>query len=94
MLGSMSDFVTGLLDLWSDDHGSRAAAEAAFREWYADPVLVNGAPLSIAAMVDRAEEVRATYPDAPREVLDVLETPGKVAVASGSARTASSTSSR
>lgn len=71
--GPMAFDIEGLLDLWSTPHRDRAAAEAAFAAWYADPVVINGTPMTIADLVSRAEQVRHTFTDLEREVLDVCE---------------------
>lgn len=73
--------VTGLLDLWTTPPASADAALAAFRHWYTDPVTVNGAPITAAEMVARAEALRCTFPGLQREVLDVVDGGDKVVIA-------------
>ena len=77
--------VDGLLELWSVPHPDREAALSAFGRWYADPVVVNGVPMALTDLADRADQVRATFADVEREVLDVCEQPtergSRVAVA-------------
>jgi predicted ester cyclase len=74
--------VDRLLRLWTDPlPDDDAAAAAAFGELYTDPVLVNGAPLSLAGMVARARALQATFTDPEREVLSVVESGDQVAVA-------------
>jgi hypothetical protein len=77
--------IDGLLELWSTPHADRDAAVAAFGRWYADPVAINGTPMSLADLAARADAVRETFTDPRREVLDVCEQPtergSKVAVA-------------
>jgi ketosteroid isomerase-like protein len=74
--------VERLLRLWSDplpvDDG---AAAAAFQELYADPVTVNGTPMSAADLVDRARAVQHVFAPVHREVLSVVEQGDRVAVA-------------
>jgi ketosteroid isomerase-like protein len=74
--------VERLLRLWSDplpvDDG---AAAAAFRESYADPVTVNGTPMSAADLVDRARAVQHVFAPVHSEVLAVVEQGDRVAVA-------------
>ena len=74
--------VERLLRLWSDplpvDDG---AAAAAFRELYADPVTVNGTPITPADLVARARAVQHTFAPVRREVLSVVEQGDRVAVA-------------
>jgi ketosteroid isomerase-like protein len=74
--------VERLLRLWSDplpvDDG---AAVAAFQELYADPVTVNGTPMSAADLVDRARAVQHALAPVRGEVLSVVEQGDRVAVA-------------
>jgi len=79
--------VDRLLRLWTDPlPDDDAAAAAAFREVYTDPVRVNGADLTAADLVARARALQRTFEEPEREVLDVVEGDvvegdGKVAVA-------------
>jgi ketosteroid isomerase-like protein len=77
--------IAGLLDLWSTPYADREKALAAFGAWYADPVVINGAAMSVADLADRADQVRTSLSDVRREILDVCEQPiergTKVAVA-------------
>lgn len=74
--------VDALLRLWSEPlPASDEEAAAAFRERYTDPVTVNGAELTAADLVARARAVQATFDRRDNEVLDVVQTPDKVAVA-------------
>jgi hypothetical protein len=73
--------VTALLDLWTNPPADLAAATTAFRALYTDPVRVNGAWLSAEDLARRAYALQRTFEDLRREVLDVCETAGKVAVA-------------
>jgi hypothetical protein len=77
-----TDLVDRLMDLWSrplpDDD---AAALAAFRGLYTDPVEVNGATLSLAGMLGRARAIQGAYSGMDRVVLDRVEVPGKLVVA-------------
>jgi hypothetical protein len=81
----MSFDIAGLLDLWSTPYEDHDAALAAFGAWYADPVTINGTPVSLDALADRADEVRGSFSEVRREILDVSEQPtergSKVAVA-------------
>ena len=74
--------VQRLLRLWTDalprDDG---AAADALRDMYADPVTVNGTPLSAADMVARARVMQAALAEPEREVLAVVESGDAVAVA-------------
>lgn len=77
----MTFTVDALLDLWGQPWQRGPEAEDAFRRLYADPVLLNGTPVSAATLVDRAIALQAALADQRREVLHVVETPGAVAVA-------------
>ena len=79
--GPMPFDVERLLRLWSEPLGDDDAAAAAFREIYADPVSVNGAPVSAAELVARARRLQGVFEGLERDVLDVVEAGGKVAVA-------------
>ena len=73
--------VERLLRLWTDVPADDAAAEAAFRAVYADPVSINGTPVPALDLVARARAIGAVFDGLRREVLDVVEDGGKVAVA-------------
>ena len=73
--------VTGLLDLWTKPPASADAALAAFRQWYTDPVIVNGTPMTATEMMTRAMALGRTFPDLQREVLDVVDAGDKVVIA-------------
>ena len=74
--------VEALLRLWTDPlpQDDEAAADA-FRRMYADPVAVNGTPLSAADMVARARMTQAALAEPEHEVLAVVESSDAVAVA-------------
>jgi ketosteroid isomerase-like protein len=74
--------VERLLRLWSDSlPEDDAAAADAFRELYTDPVTVNGTPIGVVDLVDRARAVQHTFDPVRREVLSVVEEGDRVAVA-------------
>src|SRR4051794_40538842 len=76
--------VDRLLRLWTDPlPDDDADAAAAFRELYTDPVSVNGASLTAADLVARARALQAVFEAPEREVLEVVEGDGQVAVAFG-----------
>ncbi|WP_181784408.1 ester cyclase [Pseudonocardia pini] len=70
-----------LLALWDAPPDTRPDPEAAFAAVYTDPVQVNGTSLTVAEMVERARALHAAFTGHEREVLEVVETPGKLAVA-------------
>jgi ketosteroid isomerase-like protein len=78
---AMAFDVDRLLGLWSDPLPDDATAEAAFRALYTDPVSVNGAPVTAAGLVARARALQGVFAAVEREVLDVVDGGGKVAVA-------------
>jgi hypothetical protein len=69
-----------LLRLWLEPIGDGAAAEAAFRQVYADPVTVNGTALTVADLVERASSLQAAYEGLRVELVDRVETPDRVVV--------------
>ena len=71
----------GLLRVWMSPLPNGPEAEDAFRAFYTDPVRVNGTSLDAASLVERARGLQAALADQDREVLDVVETDGKLAVA-------------
>jgi ketosteroid isomerase-like protein len=74
--------VERLLRLWSDPlPDDDAAAAEAFRALYTDPVRVNGADLTAADLVARARALQGVFEGLDRDVLDVVDSDGKVAVA-------------
>jgi predicted ester cyclase len=79
--GAMAFDVERLLRLWTDLPADDGAAAAAFREVYADPVVINGAPMDVAGLVARARALGAAFDGMEREVLDVVDDGAKTAVA-------------
>ncbi|GIH94317.1 ester cyclase [Planobispora siamensis] len=77
----MSSLTDRLLELWQAPPADPAAAEAAFRALYADPLTVNGTAFTVAGLVQRARELHRTYADLAMEPVEVVETPGRVVLA-------------
>jgi predicted ester cyclase len=77
----MAFSVQRLLQLWSDPLPVGAAARAAFAELYTDPVTINGTSTPVERLADAAASLQQTYADVEREVLDIVEAPGQIAVA-------------
>ncbi len=73
--------VEALFRLWTDPLPDGPAAEDAFRTLYTDPVVVNGVPLTAADLVNRARAMQDVFESIESEVLDLVESDGKVAVA-------------
>jgi SnoaL-like polyketide cyclase len=71
-----------LMALWTSPlPADDDAAAAKFREYYHDPVTVNGSQLTAADLVTRARGVQAMLEDAENVVLDSFEAGDKVAMA-------------
>ncbi len=77
----MTPFLEHLLDLWQKPLAERADPVADFGTMYADPVTVNGAPLTLADLVARAGALQAALTDLTADVVHELEIPGQVVVA-------------
>jgi ketosteroid isomerase-like protein len=74
--------IDALFDLWSTPlPSSRDEAVDLLRSVYADPVTVNGVPLSADELVARVRMVQGTFDSRDNQVLDVVEAGDKVAVA-------------
>jgi hypothetical protein len=70
-----------LFDLWSvppDEHDNPVEA---FARLYADPVIINGAPMPVADLVARARALHEVFTEHVIEVVDLVEAPGKLTVA-------------
>jgi hypothetical protein len=77
----MTSLIDRLVRLWAEPLPEGAAAESAFRELYADPVIVNGAELSVADLVARARSLQRAFDGFHTEVVDRVEVPGRAVVA-------------
>jgi predicted ester cyclase len=73
--------VERLFQLWAEPQPDGPAAEAAFRELYTDPVLVNGNPVTPAELAALARSTQSAYDGIEREMLDVVEHDDKIAIA-------------
>src|SRR5689334_938972 len=74
----MASFLDRMLRLWVEPLGDDAAER--FSSLYANPVRVNGTPLSVADMVARARALQGAYSDVEFDVVDELETADKIVV--------------
>jgi predicted ester cyclase len=81
MVAIMTPVLERLLDLWRRPVVAGPDAEAAFREVYADPVTVNGAPMSVADLVQRARMLQDAFTDLRMEVVHDYELPNRIVVA-------------
>ena len=70
-----------LLDLWAAPIPDPEEARAAFARLYTDPVSINGVEVPLSVLVDRAAQTHASLERLGVEVLDVIETPGKLVLA-------------
>ncbi|HEY5987445.1 MAG TPA: ester cyclase [Streptosporangiaceae bacterium] len=70
-----------LLPLWTQPVDSWDDAEAAFRQVYADPVVVNGIEMPVAELVDRARALQRAFAQLDMDILDTVETPDRVVFA-------------
>lgn len=73
--------VDRVMALWRGPIPDGPAGEAAFAECYAEQLTVNGAPFTLAALVDRARGLHTAYSDIRPEILRVIAAPGHVVVA-------------
>ena len=76
----MSDVVERLLALWTDLPADDETAVAAFRQFYTDPVQINGTPMTAAELVGRARSLHAAFADLRLEVIDRFDAPGRAVV--------------
>jgi SnoaL-like polyketide cyclase len=79
--GTVSALLDRLVPLWTQPADSRDDAEAAFREVYADPVMVNGAETSVADLVRRARMLQQAFDQLGMHIVDAVETPDRVVIA-------------
>jgi predicted ester cyclase len=71
----MAQTLDRLLDLWRTPMDSRADPVADFAEFYADTVVVNGSPMPVTALVDRARALQQAFEDLDMVLLQEVETP-------------------
>jgi hypothetical protein len=74
-------FVDRLMALWREPVPEGDAGIAAFGACYAAELTVNGAPVTLAGLVERARTLQRAYTDIRPEVLEVIAAPGRVVVA-------------
>ena len=70
-----------LVPLWTQPVDSLDDLEAAFREVYADPVVVNGAEMSLTDLVGRARMLQQAFDQLEMHIMDTVETPDRVVLA-------------
>jgi ketosteroid isomerase-like protein len=76
----MSDVVDRLFALWRETPADDEAALAGFRALYADPVPVNGVPMTAAELLARARALSAAFDRLEVEVVDEFEAPDRLVV--------------
>ena len=79
--GSTKRLHERLLDLWAVPIPNPQTALAAFAEIYADRISINGTEVPLNALVERAAQTHAALERTSVQVLDILESPGKLVVA-------------
>ena len=77
----MTDLLGRLLPLWTQPVDSRDDAEAAFREVYADPVVVNGIKMPVAELAGRARALQRAFDGLSMHILDTVQTPDRLVIA-------------
>lgn len=70
-----------LVPLWTQPVDSLDDPEAAFREVYADPVVVNGVETSVTDLVRRARMLQRAFDQLDMHIVDAVETPDRVVLA-------------
>jgi len=77
----VTDFLRRLLRLWTEPIRDDLEARAAFAQVYADPVLVNGLPMTVAGLADRARSLQHAFEGLRMQILDRVETPDRIVIA-------------
>jgi hypothetical protein len=70
-----------LFSLWRFPPDTLGDPVAAFAAVYTDPVTINGAPMSVDDLVDRARTLHKAFTEHDIEIVDRVEAPGKLTVA-------------
>ena len=73
--------VDRLMELWTVPPAERPDPESDFAQFYADPVHVNGFPLPVAALVDRAAALHPAFSRHHITVVEHVVSGDKIAVA-------------
>lgn len=69
-----------ILALWDRPVGDRADAAADFRRYYADPVPVNGTPVTADDLVARARTLQVAFADRRTELVHRVETGDRLVI--------------
>jgi hypothetical protein len=70
----------GLLRLWTETL-PKSEHVRAFAEHYTDPVIVNGTPFTLDAMVDRAHAQQRALSEMEIQILEQIDTPDRTILA-------------
>ena len=70
-----------LFVLWTVPPDSRNDPDAAFRELYEDPVLINGASMRVTDLVARARALHTAFTEHEIRIVERIAEPGKLAIA-------------
>lgn len=70
-----------LMGLWADPPVDDAAALAALRALYTDPVQINGITLTALDLLARVRGTQRAYSDLRHELVDRVDAPGRLVVA-------------
>ena len=77
----MTGLLQRLLRLWTEPVGDGLAATAAFSAVYADPLAVNGMPMTVAQLVDRARSLQKSFDGLSMHIVDQIETSDRLVIA-------------
>ena len=72
--------VERLSRLWTEPVAQKSDAIAAFGELYTDPVLINGVETPLVDLVERARATQRAFSELSMEIIDEVETPGRLVV--------------
>jgi hypothetical protein len=70
-----------LFALWTVPPDTLGDPVAAFGALYTDPVTINGVPMSVEDLVARARALHTAFAEHETELVDRIESPGRLAVA-------------
>ena len=80
-LTGVTDLLQRLLRLWTEPVGDGFAATAAFSGVYADPLVVNGTPMTVAQLVDRARSLQKSFDGLSMHIVDQINTSDRLVIA-------------
>jgi ketosteroid isomerase-like protein len=70
-----------LMGLWTAPPADDAAALAAVRELYTDPVVINGAPMTAPDLLARIRATQRAYRELTHEIIERVDAPGRLVIA-------------